>query len=91
VNVRFARPVIHTKRTSRFGELAVLEPRSAIDASKASPELTVTIVPNVSDKTISSAGNSRFRRASHPSARPWRSVGCLGTLLREVLSSLREA
>jgi hypothetical protein len=27
----------------------------------------------------------------HPSARPWRSVGCLGARLREVLSSLREA
>jgi hypothetical protein len=70
--------------------LAATEPRPAIDASKASPGLTGTIVPRAPDKAISPARNGRFRPASSPVSQG-RSVGSLGTWLREVLSSLREA
>jgi hypothetical protein len=51
----------------------------------------IGIVPRAPDKRLRQRVTAVSGAPGHPSARPWRSVGCLGTPLREVLSSLREA
>jgi hypothetical protein len=76
--------VIHTKRTSRFGEPSCnrTETSDRRFESVARADRHHRVERARQDNFVS--GNSRFRRASHPSARPRRSVGCLGTRLREV-------